>query len=114
MEPLGLCLGDALLVQLYLVDMIHFVAANAAYTRHFGGTSPPARACVQAALPAGMAASVDVLLPPPGAAGCAPRPFLFQHPCFRSPMSQSVLDTLESKIVNATAGMLFCYLPPQS
>ncbi len=77
LEPLGLCLADALLVQLYLADMGHFVAANAAYARHFGGTSPPARACVQAALPAGMAASVDVLLPPPGAAGCAPRPFIF-------------------------------------
>ena len=65
----SLSLGQGLLVQLYLADMGHFSAANAAYARHFGSSSPPARACVQAPLPAGTIVAVDVLVPPPGACG---------------------------------------------
>ena len=65
----SLSLGQGLLVQLFLADMGHFSAANAAYARQFGSSSPPARACVQAPLPAGTIVAVDVLLPPPGACG---------------------------------------------
>ena len=73
----SLSLGQGLLVHLYLADMGHFSAANAAYARHFGSSSPPARACVQALLPAGTTVAVDVLLPRPGACGaCRPRPVL--------------------------------------
>ena len=62
-------LRDGLFNQLYLADMGHFAAANAAYARYCGGINPPARACVQAPLPAGMAVAVDVILPPCGAKG---------------------------------------------
>ena len=65
----SLSLGHGLLVQLYLANIGHFSAANAAYACHFGSSSPPARACVQAPLPAGTIVAVDVLVPPPGACG---------------------------------------------
>ncbi|KAK9813243.1 hypothetical protein WJX72_011346 [[Myrmecia] bisecta] len=60
---LQLWLADALFVHLYLADMEHFAAANAAYCCHFPGVSPAARACVQLPLPADMAVAIDVLLP---------------------------------------------------
>jgi hypothetical protein len=34
-------------VHLYLADMAHFGAANAAYCRHLPQLNPPSRACVQ-------------------------------------------------------------------
>ncbi|KAK9827348.1 hypothetical protein WJX81_008556 [Elliptochloris bilobata] len=73
LAPLSMRLGNGLLVQLYLADLSHFAAANAAYACHFGSGSPPARACVQVPLPAGTAVAVDVLLPPASACGPAKR-----------------------------------------
>lgn len=59
----GLALSDALFVKLYLADMSHFAAANAAYCRHFPTVSPSARACVQVSLPSDTPIMLDVLLP---------------------------------------------------
>ena len=71
LQPLGLQLGDALFVHLYLADMACFSAANAAYARHFPAVNPPARACVQALLQPGCQVAVDVLLAH-GEASCMP------------------------------------------
>lgn len=59
----GLALSHALFVKLYLSDMSHFAAANAAYCRHFPAVSPAARACVQVGLPEDRPVMLDVLLP---------------------------------------------------
>ena len=56
-------LCTALFVHLYLADMTQFLAANAAYRRHFPAVSPSARACVEAALPPGCPVMLEVLLP---------------------------------------------------
>ena len=59
-------LSSAVFVHLYLRSMAHFPAANAAFARHFPSVSPPARACVEAALPQGCPVAVDVLCQPAG------------------------------------------------
>ena len=63
----GVSLRQALFVHLYLADMAHFPAANAAFARHFPAVNPPARACVQACLPPGSPVAVDVLCRAAGA-----------------------------------------------
>jgi diphthine-ammonia ligase len=52
----------ALFVHLLLRDMAHFAAANAAYCSVVPLLRPPARACVEAALPDGCLLHVDVLM----------------------------------------------------
>lgn len=61
----GLTLDNALFVHLYLGNMAHFAAANAAYCAHLPASRPPSRACVQAPLPAGRPVLLDVLLAAP-------------------------------------------------
>ena len=63
LAALGLCLDIALFVHLYLADMAHFAAANAAYCRHLPAVSPSAGACVQAQLLPGCPVMIEVLLP---------------------------------------------------
>ena len=48
-------------VRLYVEDMSHFAAVNAAYVRVVPTHSPPARACVELRLPAGVPAAVEVI-----------------------------------------------------
>jgi hypothetical protein len=45
--------GSSCFVHLYLCDMAHFAAANAAYCRHMPQVNPPSRACVQVTGPGG-------------------------------------------------------------
>lgn len=66
MKASGVGWPDSLMVHLYLKDMSHFAAVNAAYIRVVPATAPPARACVEACLPEGVLVSVDVLARAPG------------------------------------------------
>jgi len=59
----GVNLDIALFVHLYLSDMSHFAAANAAYCCHFPAVSPSARACVEMQLPSYCPVMLEVLLP---------------------------------------------------
>ena len=104
---LGLCLDIALFVHLYLADMTHFVAANAAYCRHLPAVSPSARACVQAQLLPGCPIMIEVLLPssvqgaslittPP------PPPFPPNH------LRASLLDIHLCSLLNASAMHAHC------
>ena len=63
LAAMGLTLHIALFVHLYLADMSHFAAANAAYCHHFPTVSPSARACVEVMLPPGCPVMIEVLLP---------------------------------------------------
>ncbi len=47
LSRLGLTLGHALFVHLYLANMGHFAAANNVYAKYFPAMDPPSRACVQ-------------------------------------------------------------------
>lgn len=55
-------LGDALYVNIIVRDMACFADINRIYSQCFS-TSPPARACVQMALPPGVDVQLDVLVP---------------------------------------------------
>ncbi|XP_028994805.1 diphthine--ammonia ligase [Betta splendens] len=57
----GWTLKDVLLVHLYVRSMDDFGSLNAVYKTHFG-VNPPARVCVQAALPVGQLLRMDCLL----------------------------------------------------
>lgn len=59
--------SDVSLVHLYVADMSHFAAVNEAYVGVVPTLRPPARACVQLPLPAGVPAALDVTAaaPPP-------------------------------------------------
>lgn len=46
----GLSLQHTIFVHMFLMDMAHFTAANAAYSAHFSVVEPPSRACVQVRL----------------------------------------------------------------
>ena len=48
-------------MQLYVDDMSHFAAVNAAYVQVVPTHSPPARACVELRLPAGVPAAVEAI-----------------------------------------------------
>lgn len=63
LASVDLTLHVALFVHLYLADMSHFAAANAAYCRHFPAVSPSSRACVEVPLPPGCPLMLEVLLP---------------------------------------------------
>jgi diphthine-ammonia ligase len=63
--------GCSLFVHLYLRDMGHFGAANAAYCSVLPQHNPPSRACVQLPLGSGCAVLLDVLLAKPGAGEAA-------------------------------------------
>ena len=58
---LGLDWSEVDAVQLYVDDMSHFAAVNAAYVRVVPTHSPPARACVELRLPAGVPAAVEAI-----------------------------------------------------
>ena len=60
-------------VQLYVEDMSHFAAVNAAYVRVVPTHSPPARACVELRLPAGAPAAVEVIAATREGSGAASR-----------------------------------------
>lgn len=66
LQAAGLAWTDALMVHLYLADMSHFAAVNGTYVRVVPLAAPPARACVQAVLPAGVLVAVDVSVRAPG------------------------------------------------
>ena len=66
---LGLDWRDSLFAHLYLADMAHFAAANAAYCRHLPRRLPPSRACVQLPLAGAAPLAVDVLFARPGGGG---------------------------------------------
>ncbi|KAG5176959.1 hypothetical protein JKP88DRAFT_202739 [Tribonema minus] len=65
-------LADVVFVHLYLADMAHFAAVNAAYAAAFepAAAAPPSRACVQARLPPPYAVMLDCV----AQRGSAPRP----------------------------------------
>lgn len=68
----GLGWTDALFMSLYVADMAEFALINAAYSRVLPATSPPARCCVQVALPYGARVCVAALVRAPGCSeeGC--------------------------------------------
>ena len=83
LAAVDLNLRFALFVHLYLADMAHFAAANAAYCRRFPAVSPSARACVQAALPGGCPVMVEVLLPSTAEGkGLCPLPWCYKMSMF--------------------------------
>ncbi|XP_029317182.1 LOW QUALITY PROTEIN: diphthine--ammonia ligase [Cottoperca gobio] len=61
LDSRGWKMKDIILVHLYVRSMDDFVPLNTVYKNHFG-TSPPARVCVQAPLPAGQLLQMDCLL----------------------------------------------------
>eukprot|EP00884_Botryococcus_braunii_P013383 jgi/Botrbrau1/22045/Bobra.0024s0057.2 len=69
LRGVGQTLGSAHIVQLYLADMACFGAANAEYCRYFPAANPPARACMQAPLPANQHILLDILFPSPQTLG---------------------------------------------
>mmetsp|Transcript_18039 Transcript_18039/g.60830 ORF Transcript_18039/g.60830 Transcript_18039/m.60830 type:complete len:460 (-) Transcript_18039:175-1554(-) len=68
LAPWGLDLGAVVFAHLFVADISHFAAANAAYISEFADATsgdasaaarPPSRSCVTAALPPGCAALID-------------------------------------------------------
>ena len=57
----GATWADVDAVQLYVADLAHFAAVNEAYLRVVPAHAPPARACVELALPPGVPACVELL-----------------------------------------------------
>ncbi|XP_028847815.1 diphthine--ammonia ligase [Denticeps clupeoides] len=61
LESRGRQMKHIVLVHLYVRDMAAFAEVNSVYATHFG-SSPPARVCVEAPLPAGQLLLMDCLL----------------------------------------------------
>lgn len=60
LEAAGSGLDRVVKCNVYLASMADFAAVNEVYGRYFGGESPPARACIEAAgLPKGALFEVD-------------------------------------------------------
>jgi diphthine-ammonia ligase len=106
LQPLGLGWGCSIFVHLYLRDMAHFAAANAAYCSVMPQHSPPSRACVQLPLPGGCPVLLDVLLARPGPdmsgpAGAAAGPSSLQLPGCSSVQQQPEEGTTAAAVAVA-------------